>query len=82
MKKSQLNKYISFKYYKHYKIQKIFDSLISVIIYLFRETEREKEREGERKQVGERQRAWENKNPKQALCYQCRAQLGAQAHKP
>ena len=32
--------------------------------------------------LGEGQREKERNNPKEALCYQCRAQLGARTHEP
>ena len=37
--------------------------------------------EREKAQVGEGQREGERENPKQALCFQCRACHGAQIHK-
>ena len=44
-------------------------------------SEREKERERERTQAGGAEREGERENPKQAPCYQCRTQRGAQPHK-
>ena len=49
-------------------------------IYLFWDTERKRERESARARDGQRKR--KTQHPKQALCYQQRAQYRTQSHKP